>query len=1687
MVRNLYFEQWGLHDWRISFHVFFSFTKIRIHFMSRISTSELRNALQMGLAIITEQWSGKAKDWITGVHVADIDDDGDDEVIAVSRDGRVRVFTRRGDLRWERHIGSKVWVGTVVGTSASPSSTFSARIFVGTRDGKVYALDKEGKTVEPGKSVGESKSILLDEESKNEPLIADSSAWLTCSHVVRQIHARSEGKHLLLVGSEDRHAYALDYTTGNLLWSFATKGWVRAVFLHDIDNDGDVEALIGSVDNFLYVLDRHGKEKKRYNAGAPIRTLFAADIDGDAQVEILVGTDDNTLLALTPDLVKKWKHHTFGNFFRSLQVADIDNDGKYEIIASSEDKFLYFLDRRGKFIWRSNIGARIFSISIPNSEGEIFVGAEDNKVHALRVSLNKALCRDIRRVYQAYTGNLTKIPLTERSLLQDILSLEKDSNSALTLWSVDELQQRQGEGRTILDKLVELHKQKMQVLWSLPVPEHIRSLCIGNISGNEQKEIIVGTAKGTIQVYTIGGRHLWSLPLTIPGKSVVQARSQPLHQVSSLQVGRVHMRSWIEILACTTDHHIYTVRGMTSNLSERTLKSKPEIVQDYNHVDAWISSISMRTAASSDLEILIGSENKKIYIYNYGMERVKHEIVTDQGVKIVHAALTKPGSGDPEVIAGSINNQVDAYSQQEDGIWARKWSYHTHDRVRALCSKDISHDGHIEIIVGSEDRNVHVLNSEGHLLWRYYLPQSVYAVDVGDINNDGRDEIVVGCTDGYLYIFSPKGDLLWHYSCGDCIRAICIDDTEHPYAIIVATEHRIMLLQVVEQGELEQRMNACWSHLQQKKAETELINELLTHADTHLNLCIFALRRIAEEPSLFHGDFAIFEELLKDASVDIRCAVIHAIVALYPSNPRSVQPLLSSLLKDIDLDVRLTFISHIDKLMKYDSKLGFMYLGGLSRNADRFVRRAVVRQLQQLIEQQDISYSLLKKIFALLLITVKDEDSEWVCQESGVALSLLFNRLPSRFLYHLFLLVLHGIRPKILRHLAYNTQKAHVRRVIVVLASLLDQVDGQSVLTDVAQAVEALEGTKGLLFGEDCFRVYCEMKRVLTFSAIHEIAYYHCSLPSEPFSRRNYHYMAAIRLFSRLSTITRPLRGFLGHNNLNDQLASLVRAQRAIDTLCQEVEREYARPVASRPMSPVPDNALFQLLLNRWKSIIEERLRTISGNVVLETALITRKTFFEEEITFCLSVSNKGYSKADHIEVELLHSDDFRIIGRRSLEIEDLLAGNEASLEFTIGPRPGISRLHLEFEIFIDEEEVPLRRHEDLVLNLSPIPYRHIPNPYHSGIPQYSERMFFGREHDREFLRHNLTQPGVQSMVVLYGQRRSGKTMLLLRLLHSADLEPHIPVYIDLQEVDYRDGDYKMFYKIAQRIAKAMLERNVVLAWPELHEFREDSRTAFDAFLDAIEPLLGTQKIILMIDEFICLARQVEQGKVDQEIFAYLRSLIQHRRSLNFLLADIYKITQLTTSYRSVFFNMAIHHKLSKLRPDAAEKLIEQPVQGFLVYEPHVVHKIRQLTGDQPYLIHIICRALVDLCNTKKKGSVALHDVNQACREIELSIGSHYEAIWQQLLQLDQFILSVIAATTRDDGRGLSQLEIEELLQNYRNPCQRDRLVSSLKSLVDDDILELVQEEGYETSVENTRYRIPVGLFRRWLCTENPF
>ena len=142
-------------------------------------------------------------------------------------------------------------------------------------------------------------------------------------------------------------------------------------------------------------------------------------------------------------------------------------------------------------------------------------------------------------------------------------------------------------------------------------------------------------------------------------------------------------------------------------------------------INTQISSICVTAPnRQSSAEIIIGSEDSKLYIYGSDLKVPLETILTLEGVRIVQAYGPNEENM-PEIIAGGLGNCVYAYTRSGKCLWM----YETHDDIQTICLKDINGDGNVEILVGSEDRNIHVLDSTGKLLWRYYLPDSVFAID----------------------------------------------------------------------------------------------------------------------------------------------------------------------------------------------------------------------------------------------------------------------------------------------------------------------------------------------------------------------------------------------------------------------------------------------------------------------------------------------------------------------------------------------------------------------------------------------------------------------------------------------------------------------------------------------------------------------------------------------------------------------------------------------------------------------------------------------------------------------------------------------------------------------------------------------------------------------------------------------
>jgi outer membrane protein assembly factor BamB len=1632
--------------------------------MSDTAIDHLRDALGLGLGIVTRVWDFKVRDWVTSVSAADINNDGEAEIIACSRDGRVCLLTAtKGDWKWERVIGEKAWVGTgtAIGFSTEGSEGhLQPNVVIGTRDGKVYCLDKDGRTI-----TRDGKLLSYDKKGRANDTDADREGyWYKTGSVIRQIYINPENT-MITIGSEDRCAYGIDYKTGELRWRFQTNGWVRAVCSYDINNDGVAEILVGSVDKSLYVLDSDGQMLAQHNMRFPIHNIVAADVDQDGCTEILVGTDGKELAALTYNagcsFTEKWRHPMLHRIL-SLCVADLDGDGQAEIIAGSEDKHIYFLDSQGKIIWRHQQPYRVYSLfpydidkdGIP----ELLVGSDDNVVRAMRVRLRRGMDKNIRKYYRQLDepdpASIKELTPTECNLLRDVLS--KGEIQDVTLKQAED-HMSAGDYIQALSTLLRLEQQRAQPRWPRKKVGHIRSISFRHTIGKSRREIIVGTSDGEVLAYNTSGSRQWSTQLE--------------DRIIDVQTGFIDHNIQEEIVICSSDHHVYILSGTNHRHPRKA------------HIETRLSSVCVASPhQQSPAQIIIGSEEKKLYIYGSELKEPVAMIDIGEGIRVVRTHSLY-GDHKPEIIAGCLDNCVYAYTRHGKLLWR----YQTHDHIRSICLKDINGDGNIEVIVGSEDRNIHVLDSTGYLLWRYFLPHSVLSVDAADADLDGTVEIFAGCADGYLYVFNRDGDYLWKYHARDRIHAVRVEDIDDDGYVEIAlgSENELELLQVANLRTIHDLIDQCWFKLCQTQPSWQVLSHLLYGSDSFLQS--FALGKFTGQDSFSTNDFDILEQFAKSDAGEIHRALVSIVELHFQVDPIKVRQILLQLSKDSDQEVRDTFVENLPLLMKYDWEAGLLYLKRFSESDNRYVRRLIVRALHQLVDTStEMTHERQRKIFDLLLAAALDKGSEWVRLEAARTLAHFLDRYNGRLIVNVQMFIVKEVEEQILLHIAHTATMPVVKNYLFSVIPMLDGLNDGNMLERTQQVVTALEAASGLVYSRDLCAIYAELCRLLTISSIVDLAQYQCSLNMSQFIPDNQFAQIILDVFKKLSSISRTLRIYLRREGLPDRLSSLLDAIAAIDNMAEYLEQPYSRKLKGEPISKLPDHQVFLLLCERWRRMVQAKINELRGKAEFTAELQAKQARLEDQVGVWLVAQNIGRGTANNVRVTLLHNDDFPVVGKKTVGYDIILPQEKVSAEFIVEPK--IPILDLRFAIAYDDAERTEKEKvlvDRLELRELQQEFSFIPNPYSTGAPTHDSRMFFGREADMAYLRDNLTREA-KTVLILYGQRRTGKTTLLFQLISSGILGENVPVLIDMQGLALNINIRNFLYKVAYAIAQAMKKNNLQVCDPVQAKFEAEPTHAFDVFLDDAETFLGKRKLILMVDEFEVLEEQVVKQKLEHEIFQYLRNILQHRQNINFLFAGTHKITEHTKWYRSIFFNIARHYRLTRLNQSGAAALIQQPVIGYLEYEPLTVEKLLLLTNNQPYLLHLLCRAIVDYGNDRRKTYVTINDVNLVLRDVMQTIHFHFDWLWDQITPEERVVLSALAEGGKEEGRWLTLDEIIELYQHANIRFKREYLLDSLRSLIDADIIESEKSDIRDIVVDSSRFRIPVGLTRRWLLRDKP-
>jgi hypothetical protein len=362
-----------------------------------------------------------------------------------------------------------------------------------------------------------------------------------------------------------------------------------------------------------------------------------------------------------------------------------------------------------------------------------------------------------------------------------------------------------------------------------------------------------------------------------------------------------------------------------------------------------------------------------------------------------------------------------------------------------------------------------------------------------------------------------------------------------------------------------------------------------------------------------------------------------------------------------------------------------------------------------------------------------------------------------------------------------------------------------------------------------------------------------------------------------------------------------------------------------------------------------------------------------------------------------------------------------------------------------------------------------VQNPYIVGTPLTRRQEVFVGRTDVIARIEQLLAASDHPPLLLYGQRRMGKTSLLYNLRWM--LPSHIaPFIVDLQGPVATAGDHNRFlYNLARQMNASAQRSGLTLPPVVRAAFDYDPFTVFHDWLDELEQMLIGQDIttiILALDEFEALDYAFTHGPLQQElVLGTLRHLIQHRPRFKLLLAGSHTLEEFRR-WSSYLINTQLI-PLTYLHADETRQLIERPIQDFaLRYEPAASKHIMALTRGHPYLTQLMCSEVVELKNEQPSSLrrlVQLQDVETAIPRV-LVRGSQFFADIE-LNQVDEnglHILNFLAHCDEERGANIRQLETH---------------ASSPKNL-DDTLALLLRRELIEEI--DSEYFFQVDLIRRW-------
>jgi hypothetical protein len=562
----------------------------------------------------------------------------------------------------------------------------------------------------------------------------------------------------------------------------------------------------------------------------------------------------------------------------------------------------------------------------------------------------------------------------------------------------------------------------------------------------------------------------------------------------------------------------------------------------------------------------------------------------------------------------------------------------------------------------------------------------------------------------------------------------------------------------------------------------------------------------------------------------------------------------------------------------------------------------------------------------------------------------------------------------------------------------------------------------------------------------------------------------AIKVVRRLRDIVQPLQEYSTKEDTT--------ARRACLSLALDMLEGHSKTVQDTDVLRDSERLIFTEILSVWRMAITNTLEELAhGPADLHVRLRSQQVLLLDEITVGLELQNIGPGDASDVVVQLEPSPDYEMLVGAVI-VDKLGAGKSVTPDLILRAKAR-DALRLQFRItYNDPERVgKVMQFADLVyLRASPARFKEIPNPYTPGPPlKPGNPTFFGRDDVRRTIERSLPTLGQRMILVLVGERRTGKTSILQQLPVWLSNQRYIPVYVDCQGLGIDPGMASFFFSLAAAIADGMGKAGFPIQCPPLAELASSPQSVFDRrFLPEVRARIGDYSLLLAVDEFEELEERVKSGSLPPEVFPYLRHLAQHEERLSFIFAGKHEIEDMVGDYWSVLFNIAKYHRFGSLDEQSAIQLITEPVKPYgMVYDDLAIKEILRLTACHPFFTQLICDILVERCNRDCRSYVTVRHVRDALGELVDRGRAHYDFIWRASSREARLVLAALA-DLQDRLGDVTEAAISSRLGSYQIHLDPGQVTKVMEQLVARDIVQVI-------SRTRMSYGFTAQMYGHWL------